>query len=240
MAEPRTVEGQRYGLSLSVRANMLLPGLYAWVTTVAYPTTYRGASGTARATAFIALIALLSGPFLVLERPRLARVLGIYVFFGLSVATWLLLGELVGVDRLEPVRSGLGAAGWALFALGWGSVRRAGSVPEDDPHVLSGPPLTARSQLPVSASIVLGISLLGSTVPLMLAWRVVRLEHALFAHAAALLCALAILSAGATIALGHGAARSPSSVRQRLAAATRPLAVLSLVLLASLVTMLLR
>ena len=36
-------------------------------------------------------------------------------------------------------------------------VRRVGSVPEDDPHVLSGPPLTPRSQLPVSASVVLGI-----------------------------------------------------------------------------------
>jgi hypothetical protein len=238
MVEARDGEGKRY--ALSVRANMLLPGLYAWVTTVAYPTTYRGAPGAARVTALLALIALLSGPFLVLERARLARILGIYVFFGLSLATWLLVGELVGVDRLEPVRSALGAAGWALFALGWGSVRRVGSVPEDDPHVLLGPPLTARSQLPVSASVVLGISLVGLAVPLMLAWRVVRLEHALFAHAAALLCALAILHAGANIALGHGVARSPASVRQRLAAATRPLAVLSLVLLATLVAMLLR
>ena len=238
MAEVHEGEGRRY--ALSVRANMLLPGLYAWVTTVAYPTTQRGASGTARATALAALIALLCGPFLVVERPRLARMLGIHAFFGLSLVTWLLLGELVGVDRLEPVRSALGAAGWAIFALGWGSVRRVGSVPEDDPHVLSGPPLTARSQLPVSASIVLGISLAGLTVPLMLAWRVVRLEHALFAHAAALLCALAILQAGANIALGHGGARSASSLRQRLAAATRPLAVLSLVLLATVVVLLLR
>ncbi len=238
MVEARDGEGKRY--ALSVRANMLLPGLYAWVTTVAYPTTYRGAPSMARATALLALIALLSGPFLVPERPRLGRILGIYVFFGLSLATWLQVGELIGVDRLEPVRSALGAAGWALFALGWGSVRRVGSVPEDDPHVLTGPPLTARSQLPVSASVVLGISVVGLAVPLMLAWRVVRLEHALFAHAAALLCALAILHAGANIALGHGAARSPASVRQRLVAATRPLAVLSLVLLATLVAMLLR
>jgi hypothetical protein len=238
MAEARKAEGQRYGLT--VRANMLLPGLYAWVTTVAYPTTYRGAAGSARFTAFIALLALLSGPLLVLERPRLARILGVYVFFGASLVTWLLLGDVIGVDRLEPVRSALGAAGWALFALGWGSVRRAGSVPEDDPHVLAGPLLTARSQLPVSASVVLGISLVGLAVPLTLAWRVVRLEHALFAHAAALLCALAILTAGANIALGHGTRSSPSSVRQRIAAATRPLALLSLVLLASLVAMLLR
>ncbi|HEY6560614.1 MAG TPA: hypothetical protein VI072_25195 [Polyangiaceae bacterium] len=237
MAEARKAEGQRYGLT--VRANMLLPGLYAWVTTVAYPTTYRGAPGTARATAFIALLALLSGPLLVLERPRLARILGVYVFFGASLITWLLLGDVIGVDRLEPVRSALGAAGWALFALGWGSVRRADSVPEDDPHVLAGPLLTARSQLPVSASVILGISLVGLAVPLTLAWRVVRLEHALFAHAAALLCALAILTAGANIALGHGM-RSSSSVRQRIAAATRPLALLSLILLASLVAMLLR
>jgi hypothetical protein len=238
MAEAQMGEGQRYGLT--VRANMLLPGLYAWVTTVAYPTTYRGASGAARATAFLALLALLSGPLLVLDRPRLARLFGIYVFFGASVLTWLMLGPLISVERLEPVRSALGGAGWALFALGWGSVRRAGTVPEDDPHVLSGPPLTARSRLPLSASIVLGISLVGLTLPLALAWRVVRPEHALFAHAAALLSALFILNAGSNIALARGPSRGAFSVRQRMAALTRPLAFLSLVLLAGLVILLLR
>ncbi|HMJ13135.1 MAG TPA: hypothetical protein VK524_17060 [Polyangiaceae bacterium] len=238
MPPPGKREGQTYGLA--VRANMLLPGLYAWVTTVAYPTTYRGAAASARITAFIALIALISGPLLVMERPRLARILGIHVFLGFSLVTWVLLGTLISVDRLEPVRSALGAVGWALFALGWGTVRRPGSVPEDDPHVLTGPPLSPRNRLPTRAAVVLAISLAGVALPLLLAWRVVRSEHALLAHAAALLSALIILNAGSSIALSQGASGGGLSVRQRVASITRPLALLTLLLLGGLLALLLR
>jgi hypothetical protein len=237
---PELVKGEGHAHQLTVRANMLLPGLYAWVTTVAYPTTARGAPDSARVTAFVALLALLAGPILVLDRPALGRILGIHAFVGFSLVTWVLLGALIGVDRLEPVRSALGGVGWTLFALGWGTVRRAGSVPEEDPHVLLGPPLVARSRLPRSALIVLVVSLVGTLLPLSLAWRVVRPEHALLAHAAALLAALAILNSGANVGLRLGQARSSGSSRQRLAAATRPLGLLLLMLALGLLLLSLR
>lgn len=228
------------GQALTLRANTLLPGLYAWVTTVAYPATYRGVPSGARLTAFVGLLALLIGPILVLERPRTGRAVGIYGFVGCSLATWLLLGPVVSVDRLEPTRSALGAMGWALFALGWGNLRRVGTVPEDDPHVIPGAPLVPRSRVPASAVVILGIGLVGALAPPLLAWRVVRSEHALLAHAAALLCSLAVVNASSTVALGRGSPRSLPPVRQRIRAALRPGVVLLAVLALGIVGLALR
>jgi hypothetical protein len=222
---------QREGQGLRIRANMLFAGLYAWVTTVATPCTYRGASSLARWTAFAALLGLLVGPIFVLERPRLARALGVHGFFGCSLLTWLLLGSLVSVDRLDPIRSALGALGWALFALGWGTTRRLNSVPEDDPHVIAGAVLSPRGLLSKGALVTLGLGICGTLLPMTLAWRVVRPEHALLAQSAALLCALAIIDAASKIALGRrGQPRVMPSVRQRITFAWRPLAILAVVL----------
>jgi hypothetical protein len=228
------------GQALTLRANTLLPGLYAWVTTVAYPATYRGVPSSARVTAFVALVALLVGPILVLDRPRLGRAVGIYVFVGSSLATWLLLGPALGVERLEPTRSALGGIGWGLFALGWGSLRRVGTVPEDDPHVIPGAPLVPRSRVPAKAVVILGLGLGGALPPLLLAWRAVGTEHALLAHSAALLCALAIVNAASIVALGRGTPRSLPSARQRIRASLRPALVLLAVLALGIVGLALR
>ena len=126
---------------LSGSTNMLLPGAYAWLTTVALPAAQRGVSGAARVAAFAALVALLSGPLVALSRQRLGRAIGVLLFVGLCTLSWALLGPAIGIERLEPVRALLGTVGWILFALGWGSVRETGTVPEEDPNALPGPPL---------------------------------------------------------------------------------------------------
>jgi hypothetical protein len=225
---------------LIVRTNMLLPGLYAWVSTVASPVAVRGAPGLARVTAILALIALVAGPLVALDRPRLGRVIGVYTFVALSLVTWLVGDTLIGVQRLEPVRAALGAVGWALFAFGWGTVRTVGSVPEEDPHALSGPPLPARSQLPRGTLVVFAIGLVGSLFPVLLAWRVERPGHALFAHAAALACAIAIVTCAAKIAIARGSWQPLTPPRARLVAATRPLALVSVLLAGGMVWALLR
>lgn len=216
--------------TLFTRTNMLLPGLYAWVSTVASPVTARGAPGVARATAILALIALVAGPLVALDRPRIGRAIGVYAFIGLSLVTWLIADTLIGLTRLEPVRAGLGAAGWALFAFGWGTVRTVGSVPEEDPHAIGGPPLPARSELPRGTLIVFTLGLLGALVPLMLAWRVLRPGHALLAHAVAVTCAIATVTAAAKIALARGSWQELTPPRARLTAATRPLALVTVLL----------
>jgi hypothetical protein len=219
---------------------MLLPGLYAWLSTVAAPVSVRGAPIAARVTAAIALIAMIAGPVLALRYARLGQAVGVYLFVGLSLATWLIADTLIGVQALEPVRAGLGAVGWALFALGWGTVRTVGDVPEEDPHAIVGAPLPARGRLPRATLAVFSIGLAGAAVPLLLAWRVIRPGHALLAHAVAVTCAVAIVTSAAKIALARGSWQAQNPPRVRLLAASRPLAVLTVLLAAGMVWAVLR
>jgi hypothetical protein len=219
-------ESQIPSHKLVARANMLLPGLYAWVTTVAFPAAQRSAPASARVTAMAALIALVAGP--------------VVVFVALSVTTWLLLGSVIGVQHLEPVRASLGALGWALFAFGWGAVRRAGSIPEEDPHVIRGEPLPARGQLPWSALWVYSIGLVGAVVVLLLAWQVARPAQALLAHAVAVVAAIALVGVAARVAVERGRARTFPAPQPRLNAAARPLATALLLMALGFVWLMLR
>jgi hypothetical protein len=224
---------------LVLHANVVLPGLYAWVTTVAYPAAQRGATAAARVTALLALIALFVGPPLAEARPRLGRLVGLPLFVGLGLLSWLMLGALLDVDRLEPVRAALGSVGWLLYAFGWGDIRRPGSVPEDDPNVLPGAPLAPRSTLPRASALVFGIGVVGAVIPLLVAWRELRPRHALLAHTLTLLWAVLLTGAAARIAVARGEQQLPAP-RQRLGSALRPLAVLALLLVLGLLWWLFR
>lgn len=207
------------GQALVARANVLLSGLYAWVSTVAFPVALPGAGWLARAVAGLALVALVVGPWASLARPRLGRSIGVYGFVGCCLLCWVQLGDPLLEDALEPVRASLGAVGWSLFAFGWGAVRKSGSVPEDDPRAESGEPLEPREALSPSAYWVFVAALAGAVVPLFLAWQVTRPRHALFAHGAALAAAVALVTAGARVAVQRGARRGHDPPRQRLGAA---------------------
>jgi hypothetical protein len=225
---------------LVARTNMLLPGIYAWVSTVASPAFARSAPLLSRVTAIAALLLLLAGPFVALARPGLGRAIGVWGGVGLSAVTWLLADASVAVQALEPVRASLGAIAWALFAFGWGSVRTVGSVPEEDPHAILGAPLRPRTELPRSTWVVFGIGLGGALIPLLLAWRVGRPGHALLAHAVAVACAIALVTSAARIALRQGNWTPIQPARARLGAASRPLAVVTVVLMGGLVWSMLR
>lgn len=225
--------------ALVALANVLLPGLYAWVTTVAYPASHRGAPWPARVAALSALVLLALGPVLAFSRPALGRAVGVLGFVALCLVTWIALGPLLSVERLEPVRASLGGVGWALFGLGWGAPRRIGSIPEDDPHAVSGPPLSARGRLPFGALVVFGLSLVGAAVLVFLAWRVTRAADALLAQCVALIGAIALVGAGVRVALDRGKWK-PLASRARINAAARPLALAALLLALGFVWMLLR
>jgi len=157
--------------SLISRANLLLPGLYAWVATVAHPASLRSVPTSARVTAMLALAALVVGPVLAQERPALARTSGVYVFSGLCLVTWVLAGGAMSPDTIDPMRAALGALGWMLHAFGWGATRRLLAVPADDPNVIGGPPLAPRGRLPNGTTIVFSIGVAGAILLLgLLLW----------------------------------------------------------------------
>jgi hypothetical protein len=225
---------------LAGSTNMLLPGGYAWLTTVALPAAQRGAPGSARAAAIVALFALLSGPLIALSRPRLGRAIGVLLFVALCTLAWALLGPAIGIERLEPVRALLGAVGWILFALGWGSVRETGSIPEDDPNALHGPPLPVRKHLPRGSMAILAIGMAGSLPALYFAWRVTRPDHALLAHAVAVMAAIGLVVSSAKISVDRAGYRPPSPTAERVNSAARPLGALALLLGLGFVWLLLR
>lgn len=191
--------------------NILLPGLYAWVATVAL-VAFRASPPTwPRLVALLALVALVAGPLIAMRSHDWGRRVGVFVFAAFCVLTWLLAWEELDPERLEPIRAASGAIGWALFAFGWGSARKLGHVPEDDPNAIQGAALEPRAALPRGTLIVLLLGMLGASVPLVFAWRVRREDHALLAHAVALVAAVALVSASAKIALarGTGSERQP-------------------------------
>jgi len=233
--EPRDAEG---ALEFARRDNLLSPGLYAWAITVLAPVCLRGAGTLARVAAGLAAVSLLLGAvFGSRGRGRLRRTFGLHGFVALSVATWLLLGRVLAADRLEPMRAALGAVGWAVFAFGWGALRKPGYVPEEDPHVVAGPPLSPRASLPRGAVPILVAAVGSAAVPLGLAWRVTRQYHALFAHAVAVAAAIWLVTSAAEVAIGRGRVSPVAPASKRLGQAALPLALLAVLLVAGIVAL---
>jgi hypothetical protein len=228
---------ERDASELVRRANVLLPGLYAWAATVLYPATLRGV-GAARWAAFACPLPLIVGLALSRRRPSLGRSLSLHAFVACCAATWLAMGDLLAVDRLDPIRAAMGGLGWVLFAFAWGASREPERVPEDDPRALPGEALAPRGTLPRAASIILGVSIVGAALPLMLAWRVTRPSHALLAHAAAILGAVALVSNGAHVAVHRGKWAPVEPASRRMATAFVPLAALAILILVGVVELL--
>jgi len=222
------------------RANVALPGLYAWAATVLYPVSIRGVGVAARVAAGLAAGSLIFGVLLSQRRPAQGRALGLHGFVAFAVLTWVLLGGAVAVDRLEPTKAALGMIGWVLFAFGWGASREPERVPEDDPRVLSGQPLSPRGGLPRGAAFVLVLAIVGAAVPIFLAWRVTRAPQALFAHAVAVVCAVGLVSSGAEVATLRGSWVAVEPPSERIGQAALPLTALGIVLLGGAIELLTR
>jgi hypothetical protein len=217
MAEP-VVESPPQ--AFAARTNVLLPGLYAWLSTVARPVASAQATFTSRVAAACAVVLLLLGPLLSARYPRVGRALGVHGFVGFSVLTWALLrhaGVPFGGQALEAA---FGAVGWTLYAFGWGELSARRRVPEADPHVLSGAPLSPKNSWSRSAELILGLGVFGAAVVLILAFRVARPSHAVMAHALALLLGLLTISAATRVALERTPRRFGASSERLNAAAT--------------------
>jgi hypothetical protein len=206
---------------------VLLPGLVAWLMTVLEPARLAGASPIARAAAVLAFIALAAGALLFASWPLVGRVLGLHAFVAFCLLAWSLLGAELSPERIDPVRAALGAVAWMLFAFGWGHVRERGPVEE---VAVVGPPLQPRSRLPRTSIAVVLFAVLTSLVLSALAFRVDRVDHAMFGHAAATAASLLVLAAGGRIALAQGQRHDLASPSNRLDAASLPGALIGVLL----------
>jgi hypothetical protein len=215
--------------ALAAHANVLLPGLYAWASTVLLPSLSPPASAVARFFAVATLVALGSGALLLRRFPRVGWAVGVHGFVGLAIVTWALLrqaGVVLGAQVLPAV---FGAVGWALYAFGWGELSARRRVPEDDPFVLPGAPLSPRSRWSRSAELIVFLGAGGSALLLLLAFRVERPAQAVMAQALWLLVSLALIATATRVAVGRGP-RQLGGGGERLSRASSSLALLLILL----------
>jgi hypothetical protein len=204
---------------LTERTRVLLPGIYAWLLTVALPVFAHGVHTMARLAAVLGLLALLATTLLDARHEALARVLGIYVFLGLAALTWALLGADFSPVHLDRLRTALGSLGWVLYAFGWGRLR-APDRPVKAASIAPGAPLVPRARLDRRAMPLVGAAVVAALTFEALAFRVDRPEHAVLAHATATACALLVLGAGTRVALAQGLRTELPSGSTRLNAIT--------------------
>jgi hypothetical protein len=183
-------------------AAVLLPGLYAWGATVAWPAfSHRAASLPARAGAIAALVALVGGLALARSHPVAGRATGVLGCLGCSAVAWGALGNTLRAPELDSVRGALGALAWGLFALGWGGFPARLPVEELEPTALGR--LQPRGRLPLGMRLgFVGLVFFALSLPL-LAWRVQRPGVALLAQAAALAGSVGLLNVGTRILLAR-------------------------------------
>jgi hypothetical protein len=208
----------------------------AWALAVAPVAFSRGAGLPVKGVAVLALIAGASGPFLAIRGPVVARHAGVSVFLALDVAVWLMARSAIGAQRLEPLRAGLGALAFGVWALSWGDVFRA--APRSQGVAVEGPALPARSRLPALAVPIAAVSVASALVIAAIAWRIPDPSRALAGQAVALAAAVALVSGGATIAISREARRTP--VSKLPSDARRTLAMLLVVAMAGVAILALR
>jgi hypothetical protein len=201
-----------------------LPALYAWGATVAYP-AFSAGDIWGRVAAVLALCVLGAGALTSAVHPALGRTLSIHGFVGACLLTWLLLGDALEVFAGEALRGALGALGWLLFGLGWGSARKARqALPEQSPALV---PLAPREQPSLLATLLVGVLGCGAVGLLGLAWRVEAPVSALLAHSAAAAAGVWLLSAGSRVATAIRQERRLPGAGRRLSAASTALSLLS-------------
>jgi len=214
--------------ALRAEISRVVPGLYAWLATVAAPVSKAGTSPWSRASAALAL-ASLAASYMVGGRPRLARALGVQGFLLFCFGAWALLGPALRSDQVDQVRGALGAVGFLLHALAWGASPKE-PEPEAAEHLVPGSPLQPRSKPLRLPAIALGLGITLSLLPLAAAFTVERPGASLLAHALALASGLLLVSAGSDIAVLVGRPRELPAWRLRAGRATWSLAALALAL----------
>jgi hypothetical protein len=184
-------------------AAVLLPGLYAWGATVAWPVfSQRGASAPARAGAVVGVVALFLGLAVARSHPVIGRAIGVLGCLGCSAIAWGALGSELRASELDPVRAALGALGWGLFALGWGGFP-ARLRPVAELEAATSQLLPSRGRLPLATRVGFFVLVSFSVALPLLAWRVERPGVSLLAHAVALAASVSLLNVGTRILIAR-------------------------------------
>ncbi len=200
--------------------------LVAWAITVAPASLARSSPKYVFALALAALAAGVGGPLLLVQKPKLARHIGISVFLALCALVWFFASAVLQANRVDPLRASIGVIAWGVYALSWND--RWPAAPKDDPEPFAAV-LQARQTLPRLAVLLSAIGILSGIGFLFIAFRARETDRALLTHTLSLACAVALISGSATVAISRDK-RSGEGSRKFSSQAIRPLLLLLLTL----------
>lgn len=180
--------------------DVAIPGLYAWIITVAVPVQQKEAYGWPLGFCCCALICLAITGGMLSSRWQHWSSVTAACFVGCSASVWFLL------EPFEATLGFLGSLGWAGFAAGW--VRAVETARDVDGRNAHRVELLPRHRASTLAGVMVGIGLLGAMLLVALAWQIEGRERALLGHAVAVFGALSLLVSAANSAsvLGRQAA----------------------------------
>jgi hypothetical protein len=180
----------------------------AWAITVAPLAASSRASVIGRILAALAILPGIAGPQLIARNNRMARHLGITTFLICVAAAWAWASNDRLLATVDLFRALLGVLAWGVFAVAWShpwSVADVdlGKAPEGD---TSG--LKPRRRPPAFAVGVAALGVVGAFGCLTLGWGIDDPNRAVLAQAAAVGCAIALITSASTVAVIAGRDRS--------------------------------
>jgi hypothetical protein len=218
--------------ALALSRGPLLPGAYAWLSTVLLPVWSLSGGPLVQTLAWGSAFALLLGELPVMSRFRGLRGVGAGTFVAGCLTTWILLAEQLRAAPIDAIQAAVGGIGWVLFAL---SVQSNTVETEPDAKRLFPVDSNRRRRFPPLLDFAFLTLVVAGLLSLLFAWRVERAVHAALAQViacAAVLCGLALAgSVVDSVALRRGLGRGSA----RLAASWSTFAILALLLVVGLV-----
>jgi hypothetical protein len=197
---PTRPEGVLQRISaIGAAAQASVPGLYAWMVTVAPAAFARQAGLLAKVASALGLVALLVGILLDRRWGHRARYVSVWGLVLSSALVWVLVPSALGSLRLDEARGIAGMIGWALFAFA------------------SAAPLRPRTQIQRGDAIYIAGGVVLAIALQVIGWRVNVPERALLVRLVSIAAGIAIIGAATSISLArHGrAAAAPQRARLR-------------------------
>jgi hypothetical protein len=197
-------------------AQVLVPGLYAWLTTVVPAAWSREGSLAAKGAAAAALVALVAGWWFSRKGDARARIASLWGFVLSSALCWSAAPRAMGGGRIDGLRGVTGTLAWALFALAWAapafdSMVGDGRVEHDDA-------LAPRKRLPGRGVALLAVAGIAAVAIQTIGWAAPGPERALLVRLATIVSGLLIIDATAEVVLARHGRAGPLSSSARLRA----------------------
>jgi hypothetical protein len=221
---PRVGPLARFG-ELGAVAQATVPGLYAWVVTVAPAAWARGAPFLAKALALLGLLLLFAAAGAESRYPRWARITSIWGLTVTSALVWAIAPAALAVTRLDTARGITGMIGWALFAYASAApaLKRVPRpidadvpVPGRERRTDALKPKTRIAKGDtwfVAGGVVLALALQA------IGWHVLTPERGLLVRLVTLAAGLGVIGTATTVALARHPVRVHAPSRRRLRAA---------------------